>query len=46
MSNHKLFLNWHNKAAQEMVTVYKGAGRIYRRIGITVWKMFVINNFF
>jgi formamidopyrimidine-DNA glycosylase len=38
-SNHKLFCKGHHEAVQAMATVYKGAGRICRKIGITVEKV-------
>jgi hypothetical protein len=37
-SNNEFFWKEHNEAARAMATVYRGLGRICRKIGITFWK--------
>lgn len=37
------FWKWHNEAVRAMATVYIGAGRMYRKIGITFKKLWFIN---
>jgi hypothetical protein len=41
-SNHKLFMKGTYLGARATVTVYRGSGRICRKIGITFWKKNVI----